>query len=283
MASKKKIIKKIKKELKNDKLLLLETVISCFILLFVVGLALYSFLIPRHTVLFNSNGGTTITSKRVKHNKTISEPEIPIRDGYEFVGWYYNDEEYLFDNKVTENIELIAKWEEISVEQVQKITLNVSEFSLKPNESLQLPYSVYPAVETKLYWESSDSSVVSVDSTGYITAKNEGSATIKVSSSNGIEDSILIYVSTKAIAIQSLAFQDTEITIDKGSVKQLKLIINPNDATNLNVIWTSDDTSVVSVDSVGVISAKKIGQAVIVVTSLDGSKIAKCKVNVVEA
>lgn len=43
---------------------------------------------------------------------TVAAPtEIPSRDGYRFVGWYYNDEPFDFNTKVTSNITLVAKWE----------------------------------------------------------------------------------------------------------------------------------------------------------------------------
>lgn len=49
----------------------------------------------------------------VKVNSTTAYPHNPYKEGYNFIGWYLNDE--LFDNTtlLTENIELIAKFEKI--------------------------------------------------------------------------------------------------------------------------------------------------------------------------
>ncbi len=49
-----------------------------------------------------------------KKDGTVSLPtEEPSREGYRFVGWYYNDEPFDFSTKVTSNITLVAKWEAI--------------------------------------------------------------------------------------------------------------------------------------------------------------------------
>lgn len=70
--------------------------------------------VTKYTVTFDSNGGTTVAKKTVEKNKTVSRPTDPARDGYTFIGWYYNDVQYNFNTLVTSNITLVAKWEKIS-------------------------------------------------------------------------------------------------------------------------------------------------------------------------
>ena len=68
-----------------------------------------------YSLAFNSNGGSSIEDKSVILNNEYGELEIPVKVGYNFLGWY--DEE---DNKVDEstildskgNRTLYAKWEE---------------------------------------------------------------------------------------------------------------------------------------------------------------------------
>ena len=45
------------------------------------------------------------------YGSKISNPYYPIREGYEFLGWYLNDELYEFNKSVTKNIKLTAKWQ----------------------------------------------------------------------------------------------------------------------------------------------------------------------------
>lgn len=85
----------------------------------------------RHTVYFNSNGGTEIASyEYVINNSTINEPTTPKRNGYIFEGWYYNDEPFDFDNfKITRDITLIASWSPINY----SISYKFPEYSENPN------------------------------------------------------------------------------------------------------------------------------------------------------
>lgn len=68
------------------------------------------------TVTFDSNGGTAVASQTVNEGDAATEPEDPTRDGYEFVAWYLDGEEYDFSTSVTSDITLVAQWEEIVIE-----------------------------------------------------------------------------------------------------------------------------------------------------------------------
>ncbi len=66
-----------------------------------------------YTVAFESNGGSSINNQTIKENGTVTRPSNPTRDGYKFIGWYYNGSSYNFSSKVTKDMTLIAKWEEV--------------------------------------------------------------------------------------------------------------------------------------------------------------------------
>ncbi len=62
-------------------------------------------------VSFDTNGGNDIESQYVKKGEKIKEPSNPVREGYEFNGWYVQNEKWSFIGyTVTENITLEAKW-----------------------------------------------------------------------------------------------------------------------------------------------------------------------------
>ena len=54
---------------------------------------------------------TEETKQFVTYGSTAIEPRTPIRDGYDFAGWYCNDVRYDFNIAVTENIVLQSRWE----------------------------------------------------------------------------------------------------------------------------------------------------------------------------
>lgn len=64
-----------------------------------------------YTVKFNTDGGNTISNQIIKEGELVKKPKEPTKDGYLFKGWTLNGVDYQFDNPVTENIELVAKWE----------------------------------------------------------------------------------------------------------------------------------------------------------------------------
>ena len=78
----------------------------------------------------------------------------------------------------------------------------------------------------------------------------------------------------------SVSLSPATTTISVGVLKQLTATIIPSNSTNTNLIWSSSDASVASVDAYGVITAQKCGTATITVTTQDGSKTATCVVTV---
>lgn len=63
-----------------------------------------------YTVTFDSNGGSLVKAVEVKKRDKVDKPSDPTRDGYQFGGWYLDDELFDFDTKITKNITLVAKW-----------------------------------------------------------------------------------------------------------------------------------------------------------------------------
>ena len=67
--------------------------------------------VKEFNVIFNSDGGSAVTTQKVEYNKTANKPENPTKTRYKFLGWYDGDKEFKFDTKITENKTLTAKWE----------------------------------------------------------------------------------------------------------------------------------------------------------------------------
>lgn len=62
------------------------------------------------SVIFNSNGGTSVKTEYLQIGKTATRPINPIKPGYVFIGWYLGNKEYNFNTSVNSNTILIAKW-----------------------------------------------------------------------------------------------------------------------------------------------------------------------------
>ena len=61
-------------------------------------------------VTFDTNGGSLIQSVSLAEGTKLTKPTDPTKEGYEFVCWTLNGNEYNFDNPVTSSITLVAKW-----------------------------------------------------------------------------------------------------------------------------------------------------------------------------
>ena len=73
----------------------------------------------------------------------------------------------------------------------------------------------------------------------------------------------------------------TSQTIEKGSTVSLTATVNPSNATNKGVTWTSSNTKVATVNSTGKVTAIDSGSATITVKTKDGNKTASCKITVI--
>ena len=74
----------------------------------------------RYTVKFDTDGGSAVSSKTVTRNSKATEPADPTKDGYTFDGWYSDKNftaVYDFNQPVTKNLTLYAKWIELKTEE----------------------------------------------------------------------------------------------------------------------------------------------------------------------
>lgn len=72
-----------------------------------------------YKVIFETNGGSKINTIAVKENSELKLPTDPSKTGYEFVGWYLDEEleeELPTPYVVTKNVTIYAKWEQVKQE-----------------------------------------------------------------------------------------------------------------------------------------------------------------------
>ncbi len=157
-----------------------------------------------YKITFDTNGGNTISAVEVAENGKIKKPEDPEKEGYKFVGWYYNDELFDFDTKVNKNIKLEARWEKIGKE-VESVSMEKTTLDINVGDEAELKATVKPsdAEDQELTWTSSDTSVVTVDKNGKIKALKEGKATVTVTSKNGKKAECTVTVTSKEVAQQA--------------------------------------------------------------------------------
>ena len=127
-------------------------------------------------------------------------------------------------------------------------------------------------------WSSSNVSVATVSSKGVVTAKSLGTATITAKTFNGKTATCTVYVKEPVTAI---TLSDLTATLWVGATKTITATATPSTASSTAVTWSSSNTSVATVSSYGVITARAAGTCTITCKAADGSGISKsCAVTV---
>ncbi|MVX67494.1 hypothetical protein GKZ28_28295, partial [Clostridium chromiireducens] len=129
-----------------------------------------------------------------------------------------------------------------------------------------------------------DAGVVSVDVSGKITGVSAGTAVIKATTADGSKTAVCVVTVTDAVVnVRSVNLNKTIDELTVGGTDKLEATVNPSDATNKAVTWSSDNTSVATVDVSGKITGVSAGTAVIKATTVDGGKVSTCTVTVSNA
>ena len=78
------------------------------------------------------------------------------------------------------------------------------------------------------------------------------------------------------IPVESVTIESTEIEVEVGVSVQLQATVNPSNATEPDLTWSSSDETIASVDNTGLVKGLRLGEAII--TAKAGDKTAQCKV-----
>ena len=136
-----------------------------------------------------------------------------------------------------------------------------------------------------LNWESSNENVATVAQDGTVTVVGEGTATITVTLNDQLEGGV--YTATATVnglgnmAVTGISVDPTVIDTYVGAAPvEITAVVEPANASNKNIIWTSSDENVATVDN-GVVTGVGAGTATITATTEDGGFTATATVNVV--
>lgn len=164
---------------------------------------------------------------------------------------------------------------------VSGIEINKKSIVKKVGQKEQLVAKVLPdnAFNKKIHWESSDSFIASVDSSGLVSANSPGKVIIKATTdqhsfSETCEVEVLVPVS-------AVVLNKEETRLPSDSTERLIATVMPEDAHDKSVVWTSSNNAVASVDSNGLVTpGRSTGNTLVRVTTNDGGFMDECSVTV---
>lgn len=159
------------------------------------------------------------------------------------------------------------------------VALNETAVTLTPAASYQLIARILPAdaVHGEFSWTSSDPAVATVDASGKVTGVKPGKAVITVSVPEGYKAVCDVTVVGR---VSSITLNEKSILIKPKGTFQLTATVLPENATDKSVSWYSDNTSIVTVSSTGLVTAVGSGKTTVHAVTSDGGKMATCEVNV---
>ena len=159
------------------------------------------------------------------------------------------------------------------------VSLNKTELKMIKGIKSKLVLSVSPADFTdEVSWKSTDIDVVTVDDAGTVTAKAVGSATVKVTVGD-VSESCKITVTQP---VTSISLNKTSISLEAFETETLTASVYPSNAENKEIVWSTSDDKIASVDENGLVTAKTKGNATITAAAQDGSGVSgSCNMTVV--
>ena len=189
----------------------------------------------------------------------------------------------------------------------QTITVDATDRTANCGDTLQ-PRQV--SAQGTIRYESSDTTVATVDTNGVVKALKAGETTITIRAAETADyqaaaTSYKLIVSHKyagdwekddtgyykecacgnkeyvtAVPVLGVALDNQTMSLTAGSTGTLTATIEPADAENKSLTWTSDNEAVAIVDENGKVTAVAEGTARITVKTVDGEKTAVCVVTV---
>ena len=166
---------------------------------------------------------------------------------------------------------------------VESIVFNLDVIQLTVGDSQRIEAVVLPdkAENKTLYWSSSNNSVATVTD-GVVSALSSGESVITaISEDGGKKASCTVIVTPELIPVTGITIDRENLRIFIGNKHTLVAIVAPADASNKQVIWSSSDESIATVDE-GVVTGVGLGNARITAETKEKGFKVECNVKVTE-
>ena len=154
------------------------------------------------------------------------------------------------------------------------IALDKTSLLMEVGESVTLNPVFTPANATNksVKWNC-DSSAAEVYE-GVVTALSVGQATVSVTADDGGYKALCnveVVADKNAVFVESIEFSEESYAMIVGDVLTLKPTVLPENADNKTLVWSTQDTSIISVEEQGMVEALAIGNATVTALATDGS------------
>jgi uncharacterized protein YjdB len=166
------------------------------------------------------------------------------------------------------------------------VSLNVNETEIQVNGQLQIFAEILPSGTTdqSVVWSSDDPTIVTVDAYGNLSGVAVGTTIVRVTTNDGgYTAEVIVSVVAQTFQVTGISITPSEVEIFVGQQLQIIAEILPTNATNQSILWSSEDSTIATVNTKGAILGEQVGTTVITATTEDGNFVAQTVITVLEA
>lgn len=249
--------------------------------------------VPTYTVRFLIDGKAYETRSYAEGEEFGNLPDVPARDGYTFTGWFDEDGfEVTEESSAYGDMDLFGKYVKTSrLKKAKDICFSSYDvyrwfYEGYMDDNVYEPdYTLMPedCAPEKVMWSVDDPNTAAVNENGEVRFYRPGTVTVTGTLSSGRKNSYrLTFVGEDddMYNVENVKLNRSKISLKTGAYTQLRadLTPKPNYSTALN--WFTTDSDILSVDSFGILQAKKPGSTVVIALDPESSRYAVCKVTV---
>ena len=284
--------------MKNKKTVI--AIVSAIVLIAIIAIVVMIIMKnnKKYTITFDTQGGNKIEAIEVKVNETLVLPKNPEKEGYIFLHWVDEEDKPVSNNfKVTKDMKLIAKWAEPTQE---LITVSfdtdggskIEDIVLIKGEPLKLPDNpikdgyifknwvskdeipVYDDallsedIVLKAIWEKEEKKKEQTTTTN----KNDKTPQTPSQGNQNEQPTTTPTPENQNVEVTDISLNKNSLGLIIGNSDTLTANITPSNATNKSVTWSSSNSSIISVDNSGKVTAKAIGSATITAKTANGKE-----------
>lgn len=166
---------------------------------------------------------------------------------------------------------------------VSSVSVDKTTIGMMIGEVVKLVATVTPddATNKNVSYESDDNNIATVTQDGEISAVGEGTTIVWVTTEDGqFKAGCKVHVSNTTHLVKEIELNETELTLAVGETFQLTAAIKPSYANNKNVVWSSKNEQVATVNETGLVTAIAGGGTRIFASSEDGGAVSVCNLRV---
>ena len=182
-----------------------------------------------------------------------------------------------------QNPEITEAFHVLVIQPVKKIAIEAGDKTVAAGGTRQLTVTCSPdnASIRDVTWSSANPAIAEVDADGVVTGKKRGSVNIVATAADGSNVKSSVYLNVTQ-PVSSVSLNQAEYTVVTGRAVQAKVTVQPADANDKKVSWSSSDETVATVKG-GQITGKKAGTCTVTCTSNSNPDVsAEATVNVVQ-